>query len=174
MFRMAPCSCALPKPLSVRESRFYLYTTLFVAGNILFPALCHLVPGGGPMLLPIYFFTLIAGYRFGWAAGLATAILSPLANHLLTGMPPASILPIILVKSVFLALSASTASRWFGLSIAGVALAVVGYQAAGGIVEWFMTGSWAEASADLQTGLPGVFLQLTGGYAVLRLLHRGE
>jgi hypothetical protein len=85
-------SCSVLKPLSVKEARFYLYTSLLIAGNIAFPALCHMVPNGGPMLLPIYFFTLIAGYRFGLAAGLATAILSPLANHVLTGMPPLSML----------------------------------------------------------------------------------
>ena len=38
----------------------YLFALLFVAGNIALPQLCHLVPYGGPTLLPIYFFTLIA------------------------------------------------------------------------------------------------------------------
>jgi len=167
-------SCTLPRPLSVKESRFYLYTLLLVVGNIVFPALCHMVPGGGAMLLPIYFFTLIAGYRFGWAAGLTTALLSPLANHLLTGMPPASMMSVLLVKSVLLALFASTASRLFGLSFLGVALAVLGYQVTGGMVEWFMTGSLAEALADFRMGLPGILFQLIGGYAVLRLLNRRD
>lgn len=40
----------------------YLFALLFVAGNIALPQLCHLVPAGGPTLLPIYFFTLIAAY----------------------------------------------------------------------------------------------------------------
>jgi len=167
-------SCYSLKPLSMKEARFYFYTLLFVAGNIAFPAICHLVPNGGPMLLPIYFFTLIAGYRFGWAAALATAILSPIANHLLTGMPPASMLSVILVKSILLAFFASTAARLFGLSFLAVALAVLGYQATGGMVEWFMTGSWAAALADFRVGLPGILFQLIGGYAVLRLLQRQD
>ena len=41
----------------------YLFVLLFVAGNIALPQLCHLVPAGGPTLLPIYFFTLIAAYK---------------------------------------------------------------------------------------------------------------
>lgn len=158
------------KPLSIGESRFWLYTTLFVAGNIALPALCHLVPGGGPMLLPIYFFTLIAGWRFGLAAGLATAVLSPLANHVLTGMPPAQMLPAILAKSVLLAVIAATVARRFGLSLLAVALAVLGYQVAGGVVEGFLTASLAAALADFRVGLPGILLQILGGYAVLRLL----
>jgi len=165
-------SCYSLKPLSVKEARFYFYILLFVMGNIAFPALCHLVPNGGPMLLPIYFFTLIAGYRFGWAAALATAILSPLANHFLTGMPVASMLSVILAKSILLAFFASTAARLFGLSFLAVALAVLGYQVTGGLFEWFITGSWIAALADFRVGLPGILFQIIGGYAVLWFLDR--
>ena len=61
----------------------YLFVLLFVAGNIALPQLCHLVPAGGPTLLPIYFFTLIAAYKYGFKVGLLTALLSPVINHLL-------------------------------------------------------------------------------------------
>lgn len=47
----------------------YLFALLFVAGNIALPQLCHLVPAGGPTLLPIYFFTLIAAYKYGFKVG---------------------------------------------------------------------------------------------------------
>ena len=59
----------------------YLFALLFVAGNIALPQLCHLIPYGGPTLLPIYFFTLIAAYKYGFLVGLLTAILSPVINH---------------------------------------------------------------------------------------------
>jgi hypothetical protein len=172
-FAASPACGAPVKPLSVTEARFYLYTTLFVAGNIALPALCHLVPGGGPMLLPIYFFTLVAAWRFGLAAGLATAVLSPLANHVLTGMPPQAVLPVILAKSVLLAVIASWIARRFGLSLLAVALDFLGYQVAGGIVEGLLTSSLAAALAAFRVGLPGIVLQILGGYAVLRLLARG-
>lgn len=68
----------------------YLFALLFVAGNIALPQLCHLVPAGGPTLLPIYFFTLIAAYKYGFKVGLLTAILSPVINHLLFAMPCSS------------------------------------------------------------------------------------
>ncbi|OPY06360.1 MAG: hypothetical protein A4E67_01508 [Syntrophaceae bacterium PtaB.Bin038] len=173
-FAASPACGAPVKPLSVTEARFYLYTTLFVAGNIALPALCHLVPGGGPMLLPIYFFTLVAGWRFGLAAGLATAVLSPLANHALNGMPPQQMLTVILVKSVMLAVIASVVARRFGLSLLAVACVVLGYQVAGGVVEGLLTASLAAALADFRAGLPGIVLQILGGYAVLRLPARGD
>ena len=45
--------------LSFSNVKTYLFAFLFVAGNIALPQLCHLVPMGGPTLLPIYFFTAI-------------------------------------------------------------------------------------------------------------------
>ena len=80
-----------------------LFALLFVAGNIALPQLCHLVPYGGPTLLPIYFFTLIAAYKYGFLVGLLTAILSPVINHLLFARPSAAVLPILLIKSSILA-----------------------------------------------------------------------
>ena len=92
--------------LSFTNVKTYLFTLLFVAGNIILPQLCHLMPLGGLTLLPIYFFTLVAAYKFGLRVGLLTAILSPVINHLLFAMPAAAVLPAILIKSTLLAVIA--------------------------------------------------------------------
>ena len=84
----------------------YLFAFVFIVGNVVLPQLCHLVHWGGPAMLPIYFFTLIGDYKFGFKVGTLTAVLSPLANSILFGMPSVAILPAILVKSVLLALVA--------------------------------------------------------------------
>lgn len=52
--------------LDYTDVRTYLVSLLFVLGNMALPQLCHLIPQGGMMWLPIYFFTLIAAYKFGW------------------------------------------------------------------------------------------------------------
>ena len=70
-----------------RETRTYLAAALFAAGNIVLPQLCHLVQLGGPTMLPIYFFTLVGAYKYGWRTGLLTALASPLVNAALFGMP---------------------------------------------------------------------------------------
>ena len=95
-----------------RETRTYLAAALFAAGNIVLPQLCHLVQLGGPTMLPIYFFTLVGAYKYGWRAGLLTALASPLANAALFGMPAAAVLPEILIKSVTLAVAAAMAARY--------------------------------------------------------------
>ena len=71
-----------------REAKTYLAAALFVAGNIVLPQICHLVPQGGLRWLPIYFFTLVGAYKYGWRVGLLTAVLSPAVNSALFGMPP--------------------------------------------------------------------------------------
>ena len=64
--------------LDYRQSRTYLTASIFVAGNIVLPQLFHLLPQGGITWLPIYFFTLVAAYKYGWQVGLLTALCSPL------------------------------------------------------------------------------------------------
>ena len=53
--------------LNYRELKTYLMAALFVAGNIALPQLCHLMPQGGLIFLPIYFFTLVGAYKYGLA-----------------------------------------------------------------------------------------------------------
>ena len=86
--------------LGYSNTKTYLAASLFVIGNILFPQLFHLIPQGGITWLPIYFFTLVGAYKYGRKVGLLTAILSPVINSLLFGMPMPVALPAILLKSV--------------------------------------------------------------------------
>lgn len=159
--------------LSYNQSKTYLFTLLFVAGNIALPQLCHLIPNGGLMLLPIYFFTLIAAYKYGLTVGLLTAILSPLANHLLFGMPPVAVLPVILIKSSILALAASGAARYFGkVSFWGVLLAILAYQLIGTLIEWAIVEDIFVAIQDFRIGIPGILIQIVGGYMLLRAVSK--
>ena len=155
--------------LSYRESKTYLFAIVFVAGNILLPQLCHLVPKGGLIWLPIYFFTLIGAYKYGWQVGLLTAVASPLLNSWMFGMPPSPMLPIILLKSVALALAAAlVARRTQKVTILTLLLVVVAYQLTGSLFEWVYTGSLSAALQDVRLGIPGLLLQVFGGYIILR------
>lgn len=157
--------------LNLSEVKSYLFAALFIAGNVALPQLCHLYPQGGLIMLPIYFFTLIAAYKYGIKVGLITAIMSPVINHLFFGMPSAAVLPILLIKSSLLAVAASLIANKVGkVTLLGVTLAVVAYQLLGGIFEWAMTGSLNAAMQDIWLGYPGIVLQILGGYAVLKYL----
>ena len=159
--------------LNYRQAVTYGAALLFVAGNIAMPQLCHLVPQGGLILLPIYFFTLIGAYKYGWRVGLLTAVLSPLANNLLFGMPPVPMLAPILVKSVLLALAAGYAAAHFRrVSLSIMAGVVLFDQIVGAMVEWGMTGSVMAALQDFRVDIPGRAVQIVGGYRFIKYLRR--
>lgn len=160
--------------LDYREAKTYLLAVLFIAGNILLPQLCHLVPQGGLMLLPIYFFTLVGAYKYGMTVGLLTAVLSPLANHWLFGMPPTPMLAPILIKGIVLAIAAAWVARSSKeVSLLSILLVVVAYQLVGSLAEWAISGSLQAALQDVRLGMPGIIIQIVGGWAVLRYLMRG-
>lgn len=153
------------------DKKTYLAALLFVFGNIALPQICHLVPQGGMMLLPIYFFTLIGAYKFGWKVGLLTAVFSPIVNSALFGMPMPAVLPAILLKSVLLALAAGfIAYKYNKVSIPLLLATVLAYQLLGTLGEWAMKGDLYLAMQDFRIGIPGMLLQILGGYAVIKYL----
>ena len=135
--------------LNYSNVRTYLFALLFVVGNIALPQICHLVPYGGPTLLPIYFFTLIAAYKYGFRVGLLTAILSPVINHLLFAMPSGAALPIILIKSALLAGASALAARTLKF-----------------------IGNFHAAVQDFRIGIPGMLIQWFGGYTLLKAIAK--
>lgn len=158
--------------LEYKEAKTYLIAALFAAGNIVLPQLCHMVYLGGPMWLPIYFFTLIGAYKYGWRVGLLTALASPVINSALFGMPAVAVLPAILLKSVLLAVVAGfVAARFRTVSVWLLMLVVLAYQVLGTMGEWAMTGSFYTAVQDFRIGVPGMLLQVFGGWVVIRYLN---
>lgn len=159
--------------LQFSQTKTYLAATIFIAGNIVLPQLFHLVPQGGVTWLPIYFFTLIGAYMMGWRVGLLTALLSPVINAMLFGMPMVAALPAILLKSTLLALIASAVASHCQKVTIGLLLAVVlSYQTLGTLGEWAMKADFIAACQDFRIGIPGMLLQVFGGWAVLTLLLR--
>ncbi|MBQ8191395.1 MAG: ECF transporter S component [Bacteroidaceae bacterium] len=155
--------------LSYSEAKTYWMALLFAVGNIALPQLCHLVPQGGVTWLPIYFFTLVGAYKYGWKVGLLTALASPIANSLLFGMPAQAMLPAILTKSTLLAFAAGwMAQRTQQVTLLSLLGVVLAYQTAGALGEWALTNSLHTALQDFRIGLPGMAMQVIGGYAVLR------
>ena len=158
---------------SYREAKTYLIAALFVLGNIAMPQLFHLMPKGGMIWLPIYFFTLVGAYKYGWRVGLLTAIASPIINSALFSMPQPAVVPAILIKSVLLAITAGyVASKFQKVNIALLMGVVAFYQFFGSLAEWALTGSAAAALQDVRLALPGIALQILGGYIFIKHVLR--
>lgn len=159
--------------LSYKEAKAWVVAALFVGGNIALPQLFHLMPQGGMVWLPIYFFTLVGAYKYGWRVGLLTAVASPLVNSLAFSMPAAALLPAIILKSTLLAVAAGYAARKFKrVSLPLLAGVVLFYQAIGTLGEWLITGSLDAALQDIRLGYPGMLLQVFGGYLFIKYIIR--
>lgn len=159
--------------LDYNNVKTYLAASLFVLGNIALPQLFHLVPQGGITWLPIYFFTLVGAYKYGWKVGLLTAVFSPLINSIFFGMPLPAALPPILLKSVLLAVAAGYASYCFRhISLPALVGVVLFYQIVGTLGEWVIAGDLFSAVQDFRIGLPGMALQIFGGYLFIKYLIR--
>lgn len=159
--------------LGYRQVKTYALAALFVLGNILLPQLCHLLPLGGIRWLPIYFFTLVGAYRYGWKVGLLVAVASPALNSALFGMPAACALPVIVCKSLLLAIAAGlTAKHLQRVSVLWLAAVVLFYQVFGGLAEWVLTSDFQRALQDFRIGVPGMLLQVFGGWVVIRLMRK--
>lgn len=169
---------SIDSTLRLRSLRFdsmetYIAATIFVAGNIVLPQLVHLIPQGGLTWLPIYFFTLIGAWLCGWRVGVLTALASPVVNSLLFGMPPVAMLPAIMIKSTLLAIFASAvASRFMRVDLLLLAGVVLAYQIVGTLAEWIIKADFIAACQDFRNGIPGMLLQIFGGWLVIRLLAR--
>lgn len=157
--------------LSYSDIRTYMVALLFILGNMALPQLVHLMPQGGLIWLPIYFFSLVGAYKYGWKAGLLTALASPLVNSVLFGMPPAHALPAILLKSTLLAVFAGVAAHRFKkATLWMLTVVVLSYQVVGTLGEWIIVADLHAAIQDFRIGLPGMLLQIFGGWAVINHL----
>ena len=98
---------------------------------------------------------------------------SPAASALLFGMPAAAALPVLLLKSVLLAGAAGYAAARFRRASLGLLAAVVlFYQTVGMLGDWALGGSLHAAAQALRIGLPGMLLQIFGGWAFINLVIR--
>lgn len=158
--------------LSFGSVRTYLTALLLIAGNVALPQLFHMVPQGGVTWLPIYFFTLVGAWIYGWRVGVLTALLPPVVNSLLFGMPPVAALPAIMLKSTLLAVFAGyAASRSRRVSLPALAAVVLAYQCVGTLGEWMLKGDFILACQDFRIGVPGMLLQIFGGMLIIRYFN---
>lgn len=170
---MNQSSALKPQSLSFGKVATYLMATAFICGNIILPQLCHQIPWGGITWLPIYFFTLVGAYLYGWRVGILTALVSPLVNSLLFGMPAPAVLPAIMLKSSLLAIFAAYAAwKTQKVSISAILTVVLSYQVVGTLGEWAMTSDLVLAFQDFRMGIPGMMLQIFGGWTIMRGILR--
>ena len=75
-----------------------IITALCIALCVVLPMAFHAIPGAGFILLPMHIPVLLCGLICGWPFGLLSGIAGPLISSIFTGMPPAPVLPGMMVE----------------------------------------------------------------------------
>ena len=71
---------------------------LCVALCVVLPMAFHMIPNAGSVMLPMHIPVLLCGLVCGWQYGLLCGLLGPMVSSILTGMPPAAVLPGMMVE----------------------------------------------------------------------------
>ena len=157
--------------INMHQVKFYLLSLVFIAGNIIVPWFFHQFGLAGKIFLPIYFFVILAGYKYGWKLGVSVGLFSPLLNNLLTGMPPIY----AIIKGVLLGfIAGEVAKETKKITLLNIVLVIALYQIAGAILEAIALSSINLAIDNLRLAIPGMLLQILFGFVMIKLLNHYE
>ena len=169
---------SLRKPiLSFSGIILYFWAIALVIANILLIYFVHQFNFSGvilgKILLPIYFFTLIAGGRFGWRCGLIVGLVTPIVSNLVSGMPMAPVLYFVIFKSVVLGVVSGLLinRESHKASFLDLVKIVFVYQALGSMFIFVFSHNLTMALMDIYVGWPGLLGQLILGKVVLKILQ---
>ena len=145
-------------------------TAVCAALCVVVPMAFHSIPNAGSIFLPMHLPVLLCGMLCGWPFGLTCGLLGPLLSSLITAMPPAAVLPGMLVEcTVYGAVAGAllqhvnTKNRYADLYISLVPAMLLGRVLSGIVKALILTpglslAAWATAS--FVTSLPGIAIQL--------------
>lgn len=147
-----------------------VFTAVCAALCLVLPMAFHSVPNAGTIFLPMHIPVLLCGLICGWPYGGVCGLIGPLISSLITGMPPAAMLPSMMVECCaygfvtgILMRHVHTKHAVADLYISLVSAMVVGRVVAGFAKAWIFTpgvAPFAWVTTSLVTGIPGIAIQL--------------
>lgn len=147
-----------------------VFTAVCAALCLVLPMAFHSVPNAGTIFLPMHIPVLLCGLICGWPYGGVCGIVGPLLSSLVTGMPPAAMLPSMMVECCaygfvtgMLMRHVHTKHAVADLYISLVSAMVAGRVLAGFAKAWIFTpgiSPFAWVTTSLVTGIPGIVIQL--------------
>lgn len=158
----------MQKMSSVKKS---ILCAVCIALCVVLPQAFHAIPNAGAIYCPMHIPVLLCGLICGWSYGLLCGIAGVLLSSLLTGMPPAAILPTMIIECAVYGMAAGIMMRLVHTkrAYADLYISLVTAMLAGRIVSGiakaliFSRGSYslgAWATGSFLTGLPGIIIQL--------------
>lgn len=147
-----------------------VFTAVCAALCVVLPMAFHAVQNAGQIFLPMHIPVLLCGLMCGWPYGFVCGLLGPALSSLLTGMPPAAMLPSMMIECAaygcFTGLSMKiirTKRATLDLYISMVIAMLLGRVLAGLAKAWILspgTAPFAWVTTSLVAGIPGIVIQL--------------
>lgn len=147
-----------------------VFTAVCAALCLVLPMAFHAVPNAGTIFLPMHIPVLLCGLICGWPYGGVCGLIGPLLSSLITGMPPAAMLPSMMVECCIYGFTSGLLMKYvhtknavLDLYISLISAMVTGRVVAGFAKAWIFTpgvSPFAWVTTSLVTGIPGIIVQL--------------
>ena len=164
--------------------RKMVYTAVCAALCLVLPMAFHAIPNAGQVILPMHIPVLLCGLICGWPYGAVCGLIGPFISSVITGMPPAAMLPSMMVECAVYGFSSGLLMKYVRTGKAGadlyislISAMILGRVAAGFAKAWIFTpgvSPFAWVTTSLVTGIPGIVLQLVLVPLVVAALTRAR
>lgn len=147
-----------------------VYTAVCTALCVILPMAFHAVQNAGSIFLPMHIPVLLCGLMCGWPFGFICGLLGPMLSCLLTAMPPAAMLPSMMVECAAYGCVTGLMMCWVHTQnpvldlYVSMTTAMIAGRVLSGLAKSLIfspdTGPFAWVTTSLVTGIPGIVIQL--------------
>lgn len=147
-----------------------VFTAVCAALCVVLPMAFHTVQNAGQVFLPMHIPVLLCGLMCGWPFGLVCGLLGPALSCLLTSMPPAAMLPSMMLECAAYGCVTGLMMKFVRTKslTADLYISMVTAMAAGRILAGLAkslifspgTAPFAWVTTSLVAGVPGILIQL--------------
>ena len=147
-----------------------VFTAVCAALCVVLPLAFHAIPNAGTVFLPMHIPVLLCGLVCGWPYGRVTGLMGPLLSSIITGMPPAAMLPSMMVECGVYGLVTGLMMRYIrtGKLLPDLYISMLTAMALGRVVSGLAkaliftpgTAPFAWVTTSLVSGIPGIVIQL--------------
>ncbi len=166
--------------LSSKKAKYIVGTILLSGIGIVLPRVFHVLAGAssGATFLPMHIAVLIAALLFGATSASIVAGSSVIFSYLLTGMPTAERLPYMLIELIIYAILLSIFNKKFNSYISLITTIIVGRVFYSVIlfiaINVFGLPTYGiSVIQSIQTGLPGIAIQLACVPIIAKVIKKG-
>lgn len=156
--------------MKLNYAKKVVYTALCAALCVVLPMAFHAIQNAGTVFLPMHIPVLLCGLMCGWPFGFICGILGPLLSSVLTSMPPAAMLPSMMIECAAYGCVTGLGMKYIHTRrpvldlYLSMVIAMVAGRVLSGLAKSLIlspgTAPFAWVTTSLVAGIPGIVIQL--------------